>query len=337
VTTSWDIAREVGVTQSTVSRALNGGPVAEGTRARILDAAARRGYAVNAVARGLVTSRSRLVGVVVADVTNPFYPELIEAIGTRLTANGRNMLLANVGNGDDEAHHVKLLLEHRVEGIIFTSAMANSVAVRRLAADGFPIVLTNREVDGIDCDVIVGDNHAGAEAAAEHLLELGHRRIALLTGQRCTSTSRDRETAFKARLRHAGVALYRRAEAGFDQQTAFEASITLLSEAKPPTAIMCVNDLMAFGALNAARHLGLNVPDDVSVVGFDDIPMASWDTFRLTTVRQPLSAMAQEAADALDRRITSPEPQPKRLVFPSELIVRQTTSQSGVSKAKGRN
>ncbi|MBB4683456.1 LacI family DNA-binding transcriptional regulator [Amycolatopsis jiangsuensis] len=332
--TSRDIARELDVSQSTVSRALNGGSVAEATRARVIEAAARRGYVVNAAARELVTKKSGLVGVVVADITNPFYPELVEAIGARLAEAGKTMLLATIGVTDDEVARVRLLLEHRVDGIIFTSTQVDSTAIPRLASDDFPLVLVNREVDGVEADAIVGDNVAGATAAAEYLLGLGHRRIALITGDARTSTSRDREAAFVRSLEGAGVRLAHRVEAGFDQRAAFSAALELLGGTRPPTAVMCVNDLIAFGVLNAARRLGIDVPGGLSVVGFDDIPMASWDAIGLTTVRQPISRMAEEAVAVLERRVADDGSEFERHLLPCELVVRSTTGVPGTTKGK---
>jgi LacI family transcriptional regulator len=324
--TSWDIAREAGVSQATVSRVLNRYPhVAEATRQRVLDVIERLSYAPSGVARGLVTRRTRLVGLVVADVTNPFYPELIEAIHERLDAKRLNMLLSN-GRGEDEESDVELLLEQRVEGIIFTSALCDSPTVKRLSERGFPIVVANREVPGVACDAAVGDNVDGSRAAARLLLGLGHRRIAILTGNDRATTSREREAAFAATLAEGGAPLDTalRREGGFDHDQALAATLDLVSLAEPPTAVFAVNDWMALGALNAARRAGRSVPDDLSVVGFDDIPLAGWDTFRLTTVRQPLATMARTAADLLERRIGDPERAPQRVVFPTELVVRDT-------------
>ncbi|MCU0313716.1 MAG: LacI family transcriptional regulator [Solirubrobacteraceae bacterium] len=326
--TSSDIAREAGVSQATVSRVLNGSDrVAPGTRDRVLAVIERHGYAPSALARGLVTNRSQLIGVIVADITNPFYPEFIEAIGESLAARELRMLFYNGGLGDEEAY-VRLLLEHRVEGIIFTSALRSSQAVRRLVDERFPLVLTNRSVDGADCDVVVGDNPAGAQAAAQHLLDLGHRRIGLITGHAEASTSVERAAAFATRLEAAGVELpaHLVRDAAFDQAAARRVAVEMLTGPDQPTALMCVNDVMAFGALNAARSLGLRVPEDVSVMGFDDIPMAGWEAFRLTTVRQPLAEMARASVRLLSERIAERGRPAQRLVYPSDLIVRDTTA-----------
>jgi LacI family transcriptional regulator len=326
--TSWDIAREAGVSQATVSRVLNGySYVADGTRRRVMEVIDRHGYSPSGVARGLVTRRTRLVGLVIADVTNPFYPELIEEIHARLEVKRLNMLLSN-GGGDSDERDVRLLVEHRVEGIIFTSAFIDSQTVARLVGERFPTVLVNREVTNVSCDTVVGNNCDGARVAAEHLLELGHRRIGIICGHSRATTSRERESAFADALESAGAPLDERlrCDAGFDQQRALNAAVDLLLMPDRPTALFALNDVMAFGVMNAARALGLNVPQDLSVIGFDDVRQASWDIVRLTTVRQPLTKMASTAVELLSRRIARPELPPERVVFPSQLMVRETTA-----------
>jgi LacI family transcriptional regulator len=328
VVTSSDIAKEAGVSQTTVSRVLNSDPrVASDTRRRVSDVIDRLGYTPNAIARGLATSRTGLVGVVVSDVTNPFYPELLEAIGVRLAEHGLKMILSNVAEQPEDAY-IRLLVEHRLDGFIFTSARSDSHAVRNLAERRFPIVLANRSVDGVECDRVTGDNAAGARAAAEHLLELGHRRIGVISGHPEASTSRDRLTAFVETLREAGVELEpEHVRVGwYAYDSAYVETVELLSLDDSPTALFCLNDLMAFAALNAAGRVGRAVPDELSIVGFDDIRMSSWESFQLTTVRQPLAEMARTCADLLAQRIESPTSPFQELVFPSLLVRRRTSA-----------
>jgi LacI family transcriptional regulator len=306
---------------------LNSDPrVASDTRRRVSDVIDRLGYTPNAIARGLATNRTGLAGVVVSDVTNPFYPELIEAIDIRLAEHGLKMVLANVAEQPEDAY-MRLLVEQRVDGVIFTSARIESDAVRSLVQRRFPLVLANRSVDGVSCDSVTGDNVVGARAAAEHLLELGHRRIGVLTGHPEVSTSRDRLAGFVEKLREAGVELEPEhvRVCWYAYDTAYVEAVELLSLDNPPTALFCLNDLMAFAALNAASRVGRAVPDELSVVGFDDVRMSSWESFQLTTVRQPLAEMARTCADLLAQRIESPTSPFQELVFPSLLVKRRTT------------
>ncbi len=321
------------MSQATVSRVLNGDRgVSPPTRERVLATIDRLGYRPNAIARGLVTSRTDLVGVIVNDITNPFYPELLEAISERLGERGLKMVLYN-GWGQDEASLIRLLLEQRVDGIVFTSALVDSRLVRELAERRFPLVLANRSVDGVACDTVRTDNSGGAAAAADHLLGLGHRHIAVIAGHAKASTSRQRLSGFRTALRRAGVALPEHlvVDGHFRFDQAYDAARRLLRLAPPPTAIFCVNDLMALGALSAARHEGVAVPSMLSVVGFDAISMSSWDLVRLTTVRQPLAELARAAVDLLAARIVDPERAHEQIVFPSSLIVRGTTARPGGS------
>jgi LacI family transcriptional regulator len=326
--TSIDVARAAGVSQATVSRVLNDDPrVLPATRQRVLDAVAQLHYRPNAIARGLVTRSTGLVGVIVGDITNPFYPELLEAIASQLGEHDLKMLLYNSAGGDEE-QFVRLLLEQRVDGIVFPSARTDSALVAELVERDFPLVLLNRYVDGVACDAVVGDNADGARAAAAHLLELGHRRIAIATGPERASTSRDRVGAFRAALADAGVAIPDELVLAGElrYEPAYEGARRLLAATAPPTAVFCANDLMAFGVLSAARAEGVAVPERLSVVGFDSLPMAGWEALDLTTVRQPLPEMAREGVELLAARIADPSRPPQRLTLPSSLVVRGTTA-----------
>jgi LacI family transcriptional regulator len=328
VPTSVDIAREAGVSQATVSRVLNRDPrVAPDTRARVLAVMERLDYTPNAIARGLVTSRTKLVGVVVSDVMNPFYPQLLEAIAERLGDRDLKMVLFNAGLEREDAY-TRVLLEQRVDGMIFTAAARDSPTVRHLAERGVPFVLTNRRSDGVTCDTATGDNVGGARLVARHLLELGHERIAVIAGHPRASTSHERLEGIQAALAEAGRPLAGDLvrQGNFSAAEARGLTVELLGGADPPTAIFCLNDLMAFGALNGARHAGARVPEDVSIVGFDDVWMAGWETFELTTVHQPLAEMARASVDLLVERLERPRRPVRTLIFPTRLVVRATTA-----------
>jgi LacI family transcriptional regulator len=340
VVTSWDIAREAGVSQANVSRVINGSDrVAPETRQRVMEIVQRLGYAPNAIARGLVTSRTQLVGVIVSDVTNPFYPELLEAISARLADHGLKMLFYNTGRGGADGGYIRFLQEHRVEGFIFASATLDSTVVRELAERSVPLVLTNRYVDDVDCDIVVGDNAGGAASAARHLLEFGHRRIAIIEGTPNTSTSRDRVASFRDELTRAGVGVPDElvARGDFLHDQAYRATNELLALRDRPSAIFCANDIMAIGALNAARSAGVRIPEEVSIVGFDAIAMSQWDAFRLTTVRQPQAEMARAAVDRLEKRIATPDVRSERLVFATELLVGSSTGPPPADVRRGRS
>jgi len=332
-TTSHDVAREVGVSQSTVSRALRRDPrVDPGTAARVLNAAERLGYAPNASARSLVTSRTGTVAVVLADITNPFYPQLVEALHEQLARGGYRMILFNErtdsrGDGGIE----RLLHSGGADGAVFLSVTVDSGVAELLASTRVPTVLLNRDAEAPLVDHVLADHRDGAAQVAELLIRLGHTRVAFIGGPANTSTSRDREAGFRAALERHGLslppAMTRVGE--FTHQSGFQWATELLDSEEPPTAIFCANDVIGFGALDATRRLRIDVPGQVSVIGFDDIPMAGWEAFSLTTVRQPLTEMARDAARLLIARIEDRDAgAPRRTVFPTHLVQRATTGRA---------
>lgn len=322
---SYDVARRVGVSQTTVSRALRGHPsVLPETRAAIVAAATELGYVVNSSARSLATRRTNSVALVVADVDNLYYHELIQLMHRALTRRGQRMLIVrdSVSSDGSEA------LDHLdVDGVILASAAQGSATARGPAARGLPLVLFNRDAPGLDADLLLPDDVAGCELVAGHLTDLGHRRIGMITGTPDTTSGRQRADAFRSALANRGIALpdglfsFGRLEhaSGSDLGTA------MLTGCRPPTAIFCGSDTLAFGVLDAAAALGLSVPDDVSVVGFDDLKPASWRMIGLTTVRQPLAQMVDDAVDILHDRIELQDTAPQHRTYPVELVVRSTT------------
>jgi LacI family transcriptional regulator len=325
--TSRDIAREAGVSQPTVSRALRGDPrVAPATVALVRRTARRLGYVPDAAAQSLITRRTGTVAIVVADITNPFYPELVEALHDDLGRTGHRTVLLNERT---DARGVDTLMRAGVvDGAIVATATLDDRTRTLLRDERAPIVQLVREVEGVDRDAVVSDNPGGAALAAELLARLGHARIGQISGPPDTSTARDRDRGFAAALQRLRLPLdpsLRRA-GEYAHRTGHQWCLELLDLPEPPTAIFCGNDVIALGALDAARRRGVSVPERLSIVGFDDISLAGWESFRLTTVRQPLAQMAHAAVQALVRRIDGDDSEPRRTVFPTELIQRATTA-----------
>lgn len=326
------------MSQSTVSRALRGDPrVTPETRVRVEEVARRLDYQPNAAAQSLITSRSHTVAVVVAGITNPFYPELVDVLHDELSLAGYRTVLLNErtegGSGEDL---MRQLPAGAVDGVVFLSATTTTAVPRRFLERGMPIILLNREVDDCDADRVISDNVNGGQLVADALLRLGHRRIGLIAGPENTSTSRDREAGFHRALkrRNVHVAPAHRRVSPYTHQGGYQCCIELLSADPPPSAIFCGNDVIAFGALDAAKRMGVNVPGTLAVIGYDDIEMAGWERFSLTTVRQPLAQMAKAAARMLLERIDADAPPaPRRQVFPAGLVVRESTG--GISTADG--
>jgi LacI family transcriptional regulator, galactose operon repressor len=322
-TTSHDVARAAGVSQPTVSRALRGDPrVAEATRRRVTRAAARLGYVPSDRGRSLSTRRSGRVAVVVDDLDNPFYLELLDALHDRLERANTRMLVLTPHRNDPL--RTERLLDGSIDGVVLTTTTLDSRLPAELRARRFPFVLLNRVVDGVDADSCTVDNDAGGGEVARALLRGGHTRIGALFGPPSTSTGRDRERGFRRALADAGAALpdelVRHGPFAFDYGHRGVAELLAAS----PTAVFCANDVVALGALNAARGLGIAVPDELSIVGFDDISMAGWELIRLTTVRQDLRRMGEIAVELVLDRIADPDRAARRVVLPAELVRRAT-------------
>ena len=320
--TSRDIAAEAGVSQSTVSRVLRrDARVHPAKAARVRAAAERHGYAPSAAARALITQRSDTVAVVVDDLTNPFYPELVERLRTALEQRGYMSTLLNEATDAGSDTLAALLAGGGADGAIFLAATTGGATTALLAGAALPTVLLNRDVPGARTDRVLVDNASGARLVAEHLVALGHRRLAMVAGPSATSTSAQRERAFTAA---AGDVAVHRAD-DYSYAAGRRIGIELLAGRQPPTAIFCANDILAFGVVDAARARGVDVPRELSIAGFDDVAMAAWNAFDLTTVRQPLGAMADAAAQLLAGRIESPGGRSRRNVHPAELVVRSST------------
>ena len=329
--TSHDVARAAGLSQSTVSRALRGDPrVTAETRERVLAAATRLGYTPNAMGRMLVEGSTRTIGMVVTDISNPFYPNLIAPLHDELAALGYRMALFTERlEGDDAVAAPDLdgLVDRGVDGVVLTTSTLEGTVPRELLRRELPFVFLTRVVDGVPADAVTVDNALGASLMAAEIARVGHRHVGAIFGPSNTSTGRDRERGFRAGLTAAGVRLpdecVRRGP--YTVEAGREAAEELLMLPDRPTAVVCFNDLVAIGALNAATAAGLRVPEDISVTGWDDLPMAAWEICRLTTVRQSMNEMARAAARlVVERAERRAPPEPRHVLFDPELVMRAT-------------
>jgi LacI family transcriptional regulator len=322
--TSHDVARLAGVSQPTVSRALRGDPrVARSTRERVVEAAAALGYVTSELGRSLKTRATRQIAMV-ADLENPLYPVLVPALHDAFAGHGYRMVLL-AERGDDMDTYARLL-DRSVDGAVLTTSLLRSSLPLRLSEQGLPFVQLNRTSELVTADAVTADNEAGGALAARFLLDLGHEKVGAIFGPEETSTARDRERGFRSVLDAAAIPMpsdwVRRGWYGYeDGRRQF---LDLMSRATRPTAVFCVNDHVAIGALNAAIEVGIDVPGDVSVLGFDDLAMASWAAFRLTSVRVNFGRMAHEAAEMLVYRLTGSDSNTRQQSFPVELVERAT-------------
>lgn len=328
--TTRDVAALAGVSQPTVSLVLSGNPrarVARDTRARVLDAARQLGYQPNLLARGLVSRRSYALGIIVPDLDNPFFTEVVSGAERVAADEGYAVLLCDARRTLVE-RHLRTLMARQVDGIIIDASAAGT-----LAADerlwGMNVVLVD-ELPG-RWPGVASDAPEAGRVAARHLLNLGHRRLAFMGPATDAYGFRMRERGFTTALREAGLAIdsprLRRSPATVAGGNA--AMRELLALHRPPSAVFCANDLMALGTLKACAAAGVDVPRQISIVGCDDIEMARIVTPELTTVRVPARGLGARAARLLLERITGIVPRPRRAAakpLPVELIVRGTTA-----------
>jgi DNA-binding LacI/PurR family transcriptional regulator len=331
-----DIARLARVSHPTVSRALQNSPLVNAkTAAKIRKIADEAGYRPSAVARGLVTRRTRTIGLVVTTVNDPFAAEVTLGIEQAANEHGYSVYLAN-SNAEPERERrmVQAFAEQRVDGIIVTSSRVGALYLPLLAEMMVPIVLLNDQYPGEFVHSVLIENVQGARAAAAHLVELGHRHIAYVGDRSGYHSNTERLNGYKEALAAAGIAFAPELAVAGDgrPEAAIEAVNGLLALDHPPTAICCYNDMTALGAMHAIHARGLSIPSDISVTGFDDLFFASYLQPSLTTVRQPMRSMGQMAMQSL-LKLMSGEESVLLTRVESKLIVRQST---GKVKANGR-
>ncbi|MCX5535852.1 LacI family transcriptional regulator [Streptomyces sp. NBC_00006] len=329
--TSHDVARVVGVSQATVSRALRDDPsISARTKSRVLDAAAKLGYVANELGRNLSTRTTRRIALV-ADLDNPLWPLLVAEIHDELSSHNYSMTLLTE-RGDPGGMQANLL-GGWADGVVITSARQAAQLPFELVRRGVPLVLVNRTVEGLDADCSVADNAAGGRAAAQLLIESGHTRVGALFGPADTSTGRDRELGFREGLAEAGMALHPAdvRHGPFDYAYGRAALPELLTGGSGPTALFCSNDIIAIGAMNTAHELGLRVPEDIALVGFDDLAQASWPLFNLTTIHVPFQEMLRSAVTMLLDRLEGRVTQARHQVHPVTPVLRATHRVGGLS------
>lgn len=336
--TSQDIARLAGVSQSTVSRVIREHPsIKETTREHVLRVIRAHGYTPSAAARQMKTNRSGAIAVVVANLTNPLYPSLLHFLVNELATQGLRTTVWEMSTELDDIT-ARAIAESEVDGVIFATAVASSRLQHQKIAARKPVVFINRSLMGPEFDVVVSDNHAGGKTVADYFLAGKRRRIGLLTGASEASTILDRERGFMSRLKDAtGNMTCTRSPSRFDiftYENGYQAMCELLQADPGLDAVFCTNDIVAIGALDGARAQGRRVPEDLWIVGYDDIPMAGWDVIGLTTMRQPLPAMASETVERLLARIERPDLPAETVTLPNQLIIRNTTKQIGPRRGK---
>ncbi len=323
--TSLDVAEKAGVSRSAVSRVFTpGASVSNATRDKVRKAASALGYRPNVLARAMNTGRSRIIGLVVAYLENQFYPEAIERLSKSLQAEGYHVLVFMASN-DSAATQAVIdeLLDYQVDAIIAASVGLSNDLTQRCEGLGIPIVLFNRHQYDDRLTSVTSDNVAGGRILADFLIAGGHERIAHIAGWEGASTQIDREAGFMEALNAAGRTLFARDVGNFDFEQAKAAARRMFGGRKRPDAVFVANDHMAFAVMDVLRfELGLQVPEDVSVVGYDDVAIAQWPSYDLTTVRQPANRMVAATTRALMARLSGKDDSPHHIVLEGPLMVR---------------
>ena len=325
-----DVAARAGVSVTTVSHTLNGTRfVSEAARAKVHEAAHALGYVPSEIARGLKHNTTRTLGMLVPNNSNPYFAEIIRGVEHHCYGAGYSLLLCNTNDDpQQQADHLRVLAERRVDGIVLVASGDDDAIVDVCKDLRLPLVLVDREIDTIAADLIEVDHAAGGDLATSHLLSLGHARVACIVGPADLRPSQQREAGWRRALERAGVTP--RADevvrGDFGPESGAAAMRRLLKSAQPPSAVFVCNDMMAIGALHAAHEAGIDVPRQLSVVGFDDIELAAYTSPPLTTVAQPKEAIGTGAAGLLLERLRDGRTAPRRAVLQPELHLRATTA-----------
>jgi DNA-binding LacI/PurR family transcriptional regulator len=323
--TSMEVARRAGVSQSAVSRVFTpGASASKSTTLKVRKAAEELGYRPNVLARSLITGRTRIIGLVVAYLENQFYPVVLELLSRALQAKGYHVLVFMAENSTEKVAEVmEELLDYQVDGIITASVAMTNDLTARCTAVGIPVVMFNRGQDDARLSEVTSDNIAGSRRATEYLIAAGHTRIAHVMGWQGASTGRDRATGFRQAMDAANLTPHAMIDGMYSRETAAQVTRNLFAGPSTPDAIFVGNDHMAFAVMDTLRFdLDLSIPGDVSVIGYDDVPLASWPAYNLTTIRQPVNRMVDATVDALLTQIDTPTTTPRKLRIDGPLVIR---------------
>ncbi len=323
-----DVAARAGVSSATVSRALTGGSVSDRARELVLQAVGELNYRPNHLARNMRSGSSRIFSLVVSDISNPFFTAIARAAEDVAQRNGYSLAIFNTDeDAPREASSLNVVGAERSAGLALASTNQAGEALKHLLRLGIPVVAIDRRVTGLTTDLVTVDNGTAAHEAVDHLIGLGHRRIAIVGGPESVSTAQERRLGYERALRDHRIPidpdLVRRGnlrESGGRSET-----LALLSLAEPPTAIFSVNNLTTLGVLRALRQLGVGVPEQMSVVAFDDLPIGDLLDPPMTVIQQPTYQIGARAAELLLRRIRDPGAPAQEVLLSARLVVRGST------------
>ena len=315
----------------TVSRVINdSGYVSPEARARVQGAIAELGYMPNVLARQLRSKRTKTIALVLTDIANPFFTTIARGVEDAARDQGYAVMFCNTDESEtEEMEYVRVLIQRQVDGVLLVPATDSSASLQLLKKHGLPVVVLDRRLSAGGVDEVRTDSEAGAYVVVRHLLDLGHRRIAVLTGPETVSTAVDRVAGYRRAMAEEGL----RPDdglvvfGGYNEASGYEMTRLILAAEPRPTAIFAANNFIAFGAIGALRDAGLRAPEDMSIAVFDDLP-PGWvfDPF-LTVVSQPAYEIGKQAAELMLERLAGKAPvEPRTIVLPSELIIRRSTA-----------
>jgi len=323
-----DVAELAGVHPSTVSRVINDDSrISKKTKSKVLLIIKKLGYTPNAIARGLKTKRTHTLGMLIPDITNPFFAEIARGVEDTANKNNFNVILCNTDDKlKKERTYLEILRGKRVDGLILGTAHIKDKSILELEEKKFPYILVSRNIEGLDKNCIIVDDVGGGTIATEHLIKLGHRKIAHITGPLKVRASINRLEGYKLALKKYQIEYKEELveEGDFRINGGYQAMKKFLKLSKPPTAIFSANDLLALGAMQAIQKKKYHVPKDFSIIGFDDIRLASFVYPPLTTIRQPMLEIGKLAVKMLLRIIEGGEFNQRKIVLKSKLIIRES-------------
>jgi len=323
--TAAEVARQAGVSRSAVSRTFTpGASVSDEMRQRVMESATALGYRVNRLAQRLANARSRLVGILATEIEAPFHAQLLSALSSALLGDGFDCMLFNASNNKREITAlIAQMLTYRVQAIVVMSGTPSSGIVKECLSYGVPVILVNKPMPGVAADNVMADHAAGGRIAADRLLAAGYSKLAVISSSARTASLVDRLGAFRARAEAAGlpVAVW---ESGTTTYETGRAAAVALHD-RGIDGAFCVTDLLALGFLDGVRFAnGRRVPEEVSVIGFDDVPQASWGAYQLTTFRQSVPDLTDAVMSMVRARSLDPTISHRTVTIPVELVMRNT-------------
>jgi LacI family transcriptional regulator len=331
-----DVANHAGVSRATVSRVLNNNPtVAEDLRLRVAAAIKDLGYQPNRAARRLRASSSDVLGLIISDIENPFFTSVVRGVEDSAYAYQMSVVLCNTDEDPEKQRmYLRVMQAEHVAGLIISPTNVNE-DFTELEQAGIPVILLDRRTDPYETDAVTIDNVAGAYLAVKHLIDLGHERIGMIGGSAHLTTGRERYEGYRKALNAAGIKVDEKLirVGDFKIDSGYNLMRELITSPQPPSAVFAANNLMTLGALRALRELNVRVPEDMALIGFDDMPWASELCPPLTTISQPTYELGQETVQLLLRRLQNPNAPVRTVTLQPRLVIRESC---GASSQRGR-